>query len=349
MGDTTRFWIGASTLGTLGSAAQGIRPLDVAADGSTQLGDAIDVGENPQYVAASSDGTLGIVHEAATGRVSTWRGTHGESAANTTSLVPHGRPGAASGDPCHLTFDPTGRWLIAANYSGGALTLHPVEADAAADAIATASFDGTGPNTERQQSSHLHQAVVDTARRRVLGPDLGADRVRVVSLAAPRSLPHDATADIVVHPGAGPRHLVITGDLAIVANELDRTASVLDLEAGVEAAWFSVGDDVEPRGLGVSAIRLTSTGIVLIGDRDAGAVRALRLDADAQTLELVATVTTGGEHPRDLQITRDERHVLVADQQSDSIAVIALDDTGIPTRVVETLSTPAPTCLCRVG
>ena len=34
--ETTRFWVGASTAGALGSAARGIRPLDVAADGSAK-------------------------------------------------------------------------------------------------------------------------------------------------------------------------------------------------------------------------------------------------------------------------------------------------------------------------
>ena len=49
--ETTRFWVGASTLGALGSPARGIRPLDVAADGSTTLGEPVDVGPNPMYLA----------------------------------------------------------------------------------------------------------------------------------------------------------------------------------------------------------------------------------------------------------------------------------------------------------
>jgi 6-phosphogluconolactonase len=182
----------------------------------------------------------------------------------------------------------------------------------------------------------------------LLVPDLGTDRVRVLDLdTIPTTLDHDDTADIVLHPGAGPRHLVVTGDLAVTANELDRTASVLDLVEGREVAWSPVGDDVESRGLGCSAIRLTRGGIVLIGDRDADAIRALRFDREARMLELLATVPTGGRHPRDLHVTHDERFALVADQGSDSIAVIALDD-GVPTGVVATLETPAPACLARV-
>lgn len=341
--DRTRFWVGASTLGALGSPARGIRPLEIDGDGRATIGDAVDVGPNPMFLAVSpATGVLGVVHELADGLVSTWT-IEGDT------VAPFGRPGATgAADPCHLAFAESGDLLFAANYSGSRLSVHPVGPDVAADAALTVDFSGTGPDASRQQAPHPHQAVIDSARGRLLVPDLGADRVRVLDLAGlPAALDHDAAADIVLHAGAGPRHLVVAGDVAITANELDRTASILDLVEGREVDWFPIGDDVEPRGLGCSALRLTRTGTVLIGDRDADALRALRFDAASRTLELVATMPTGGGHPRDLELTHDERFVLVADQGSDSIAVIALDG-GIPTEVVATLGTPAPACLARM-
>ncbi|KRC59041.1 hypothetical protein ASE14_14680 [Agromyces sp. Root81] len=346
MGESTgtRFWVGASTLGVLGTAARGIRPLDVAADGATTLGDPVDVGPNPMFLAVSpATGVLGIVHELAEGLVSTWT-IEGDL------VVPFGRPGATgAADPCHLAFDEAGELVFAANYSGARLSVHHAAPDAPADVVLAADFTGTGPNAERQESSHPHQAVVDTARNELLVPDLGADRVRGLSFdELPARLDHDDARDIELHAGAGPRHLVIAGDLAITANELDRTASIIDLAERREVAWCSIGDDVEPRGLGCSAIRLTRGGIVLIGDRDADALRGLRFDPEARTLELVATVATGGRHPRDLELTHDERFALVADQGSDSIAVIALDADGAPASVVGVVETPAPACLARL-
>lgn len=340
---TTRFWVGASTLGALGSPARGIRPLDIDRDGRATLGDPVDVGPNPMFLAVSpATGVLGVAHELPGGLVSTWT-IEGDT------VAPFGRSGATgAADPCHLAFAESGDLLFAANYSGGRLSVHPVGPDVAADAALAVDFTGTGPNAARQQSPHPHQAVVDSARGRLLVPDLGTDRVRVLALdTIPTALEHDDATDIVLHAGAGPRHLVITGDLAVTANELDRTASVLDLVEGREVAWFPIGDDVANRGLGCSAIRLTRGGIVLIGDRDADAVRAFSFDAVARSLEPVATVPTGGSHPRDLELTHDERFALVADQESDSIAVIALDG-GVPTRAVATLETPAPACLARM-
>lgn len=343
-GDGTRFWVGASTAGALGSPARGIRPLDVAADGTTTLGDPVEVGENPMYLAVAPTGVLGIVHELAEGRVSTWT-------VDGDAVRAFGGSGTTdAGDPCHLAFDGTGEWAFAANYSGGRVTAHRVRADAAADAVLSAAFSGSGPDASRQESPHPHQVVLDAARSRLLVPDLGSDRIRVIGLdTLPGALGRadgDA-ADIVVHAGAGPRHLVVLGDLAVVANELDRTAAVIDLVAGVEVASFPVDDRVAPRGLGLSAIRATRAGTLLIGDRDADALVALRFDADARTLERVGSVATGGRHPRDLHVTHDERFALVADQASDSIAVVALES-GVPTRVVSTITTPAPGCLARL-
>jgi len=340
---TTRFWVGASTVGALGSPAAGVRLLEVAGGGRAVLGDPVDVGENPMFLAISpANGVLGIVHELTDGRVSTWT-LEGDG------LAAFGRAGSASGDPCHLAFDESGELAFAANYSGGRVTVHHVSPDASGDAVLEVEFTGTGPNRERQESSHPHQAVLDSTRDRVLVPDLGADRVRVVGLAGlPERLGYDPSGDIAVHAGAGPRHLVVTGDLAITANELDRTASVIDLVEGRELGWFPIGPETPPRGLGCSAIRLTRGGIVLVGDRDADALRGMRLDREAKTLELVATVPTGGRHPRDLELTHDERFAVVADQGSDSIAIIALDEAGVPIEVAGTVETPAPGCLARV-
>lgn len=343
MAEGTHFWIGASTAGALGSAARGVRPLYVAPDGSAELGEPADVGPNPMFLDWSDEvGALAIVHEQADGLVSAWALADGE-------LRALDGPGRAAGDPCHLTVGPDGQWLFVANYSGARLTAHFLGQEGAGDAAITVEYTGSGPNAERQSAPHPHQAVVDAARGTLLVPDLGADRIHVHPLdAVPTSLA--AHRDIVIHAGAGPRHLVVSGRYAITANELDRTASIVDLVRGEELGWVPIGTDVAPRGLGCSAIRLTRTGVVLVGDRDADAVRALRFTADdgEPRLEPVATVATGGRHPRDLQLTHDERFLLVADQGSDSIALVALDARGVPTGVHDTIATEAPACVMRM-
>ncbi|WP_350349327.1 beta-propeller fold lactonase family protein [Agromyces sp. G08B096] len=339
MSGSTRFWIGASTVGALGSPARGIRPLDVAADGSAALGEPVDVGVNPMFLARRAEGAAAIVHELAEGLVSMWRIDEGG-----VSPVAGPTPTGAA-DPCHVAFSADGEFVVTANYSGGRVTAHR-----AADGrlVSSIAFAGSGPRADRQESPHPHQVTVDAARDRLLVPDLGADRVRVVRISADGTLSHDTGEDIALHAGAGPRHLAISGDLAVVANELDRTASVIDLSSDVEGATVPFGPEVEARGFGASAIRITRAGIVVIGDRDLDGVQTLRLDASARTLRHLGSLATGGVHPRDLELTADERFVVVADQGSDSVAVVELGASGAPVRVAATAATPAPACVLRL-
>ncbi|QAY73327.1 hypothetical protein ET445_08195 [Agromyces protaetiae] len=341
-GYAERFWIGASTAGVLGSAAAGIRPFEIAYNGDHWIGDPVDVGENPMFLAHRGDGLVAIVHELADGELTLHR-IDGE----TVTAV--GEPVAIGADPCHVDFTADGRAALAANYSGGSLAVRTVRDGGFGDAdVHTVVFAGRGPRDDRQLSPHAHQVVVDADRDRVLVVDLGADRVRVVHLDADGVPTHsDDDDEIVIHAGAGPRHLAISGEYAVVANELDRTLSVIDLELDEEIDVVPLGEGVEPRGFGASAIRITSGGIVLTGDRDLDGVQAHRLDPETGTLEHVGLVVTGGVHPRDLELTTDELHLLVADQGSDSIAIVSLDAEGAPVSVVATVSTPAPACIMR--
>ncbi|MDR5699734.1 lactonase family protein [Agromyces aerolatus] len=336
---TTRFWIGASTVGELGSPARGIRPLDVDADGSAVLGEPVDVGPNPMFLARDARGRLAIAHELDAGEISTWR-IEGDTL---HAVAPRSTTGSAG--PCHVAFDADGARIFAANYGGGRLSVHDAETG---ELLGAFDFEGDGPRFDRQESPHAHQAVVDGARSRLLVSDLGSDRIRVIRFAPTGEPTHEPADDLVLHAGAGPRHLVVVDDLAVVANELDRTASLVDLASGEELQRIPIGSEVMPRGLGASAIRLTRAGTILIGDRDLDGVQALRLDASRRSLSHVASLVTGGTHPRDLELTHDERHLIVADQASDSLAVVALDEQGVPTHVVSTLATPAPTCVARV-
>lgn len=69
----------------------------------------------------------------------------------------------------------------------------------------TYKLDQPGPNPERQDVPHPHQAILDPTARFILVPDLGADLVRVYQADA-GSLNLKPIAPLKVTPGAGPRH-----------------------------------------------------------------------------------------------------------------------------------------------
>ena len=86
----------------------------------------------------------------------------------------------------HLSIDPTGRWIVTANYSAGSVGVVPIEKDGTlgprSDLV---NLPGEpGPNRVEQASSHLHNVVFDPTSRFIAVCDKGLDRVFVFRLDA---------------------------------------------------------------------------------------------------------------------------------------------------------------------
>lgn len=129
--------------------------------------------------------------------------------------------------PCHLAVDPTGRFVLSANYSSGSVAVHPIGADGSlGEATQILQREGTGPNTERQEGPHAHQVTFDHAGEYAFDVDLGSDTVYASKLTEDGMLVE--MSRLSIHAGAGPRHLVFhpLAGAAYVINELDSTLTV---------------------------------------------------------------------------------------------------------------------------
>jgi 6-phosphogluconolactonase len=131
-------------------------------------------------------------------------------------------------NPVHLAIDPTGRWIITANYTAGSVGVVPIEKDGTlgprADLV---TLQGEpGPDRVRQAGSHPHDAVFDPSGRFLAVPDLGFDRIFVFRLdAANGKLAPNDPPFVATRKRAGPRHIAFHPKmpLAYVVNELDST------------------------------------------------------------------------------------------------------------------------------
>jgi 6-phosphogluconolactonase (cycloisomerase 2 family) len=131
-------------------------------------------------------------------------------------------------NPVHLSIDPTGRWIVTANYTAGSVGIVPIEKDGTlgprSDLVALKGEPG--PDTKRQASSHPHEAVFDPTGRFIAVPDLGFDRVNVFRLdAATGKLAPNDPAFVAARPGSGPRHIAFHPKMpfAYVVNEIGST------------------------------------------------------------------------------------------------------------------------------
>src|SRR5467141_1013976 len=84
-------------------------------------------------------------------------------------------------DPCYLSFDKTGKYVLVANYSSGTIAVFPILADGRlGEHTALAKDQGpAGPNKERQEAPHAHWIEAAAHNQFVYVADLGLDRVLI--------------------------------------------------------------------------------------------------------------------------------------------------------------------------
>jgi 6-phosphogluconolactonase len=288
-----RAYLGAASSAGQGSPASGITVLDV--DGASFTPVSTAETSDPMYLALSQDGSvLYSLAERAQGQVRAW-------SVDGDRLTALGEPQATGGGPCHLSIHPGGRYLLTASYGSGTLAVHPILDDGSlAPASDTVRHAGGGPNGERQEAAHAHMIVTDPGtgpgRGHVLAADLGTDTVYRYRLDEKNDTLKLAD-ELRTPPGTGPRHLVVQGQYAYVANELDSTVTVMDLSAGSVLSTVSTRPEGDDAASHPSAIRLSEDGRFLyVANRfvDEIAVRCACSSPSARLITRVSLASPSG-------------------------------------------------------
>lgn len=241
-----------------------------------------------------------------------------------TPKVLNRQPNKGSG-PCHLA--KVGDHLISANYGSGDVAVHPINPDGSlgqqTDLVA---HEGAAP--------HAHQIV--QVGEYVLAVDLGTDSIYTYTLAAGKlSLKHQAK----LAAGAGPRHLVVQGNYAYVADELGNTVTICGYGDGVLTPLSTT--PAAPVSGNYPGEILTDGRYVYVTNRGRNSIAIFRIDGAG--LELVGTPSCGGDWPRHAAFDPTGRLLFVANQKSDNIATFAVAD-GTLTQTGD-FGTPTPVCV----
>ena len=245
--------------------------------------------------------------------------------------------------PCHVAVTPDGRHLLAANYSGGSVSVHPLDGDGRpGPRTDLLRLSGEGPDRDRQEAAHAHMVSPDPDGAGVLIVDLGSDRVWHSVLDRARGLLAEPTPAAVTPPGTGPRHLRRLADgTLLVAGELSAELGWYRGEPRVRAgaAPASAADGADyPSELTVDG----DERFVYLANRGPNTITAFAWDGAAA--EPIAEVPTGGDWPRHLTLI--DGHLYVANERSHSVTAFRVDPaSGVPERRGEPLAEPSPTCI----
>ncbi|MEV8374370.1 lactonase family protein [Kribbella sp. NPDC056861] len=300
---------------------------------------------DPSFLTISADGRfLYATNELEAGRVSAF--AIADSGA--LEFLNHQPTGGAH--PCHLEIDPTGKFLLSANYSSGSVAIHPIKDNGSlGDPSQILQREGTGPNPDRQEGPHAHQVTFDPSGSFAFDIDLGTDSVYVSTLSADGRLAE--VSRLQVHPGAGPRHLVFHpgGHAAYLVNELDSTLTVLSHSEGKLAVVESVStrpDDAEGESFPAEVLVAPDGRFVYSSNRGDDTIAVFETGAEGLEAELIQTIGSGGTWPRHLAFSKDGTELYAANERSNTIAVFTVDQSsGALTATGTPLDWPKPVCV----
>jgi 6-phosphogluconolactonase len=270
---------------------------------------------------------------------------------STGALTPLSRQKTGGGEPCHLTINPSGRWLLVVNHEHGSVATFPVDADGVLRPRSDLrQHHGSGPGPT-QAGPHAHFVTFDPPRERVLVCDKGIDQVvryrldTEVGMLRPDDPPFGR-----LHAGAAPRHLAFhpSGRFAYVNGEADMTITAFSYPDFEELDVLpTVPDDANREGCSTAQIMVEPGGrFVYVSNRGHDSIAMFSIDQDDGRLTPRGNVPTRGRTPRNFNIDPTGTRMYVANQGSDTIVQFSIDQTsGALEPTGEVAEVGAPVCI----
>jgi 6-phosphogluconolactonase len=237
-------------------------------------------------------------------------------------------------DPCHLVVDPTGRFVIVANYTGGSIASFPIRSDGTLGPAATfIQHHGTSVNPARQEAAHAHDIALSNDNRYAIVCDLGMDKLMVYRFNAETGAltPNDPPF-AAVKPGSGPRHFVFDArnKHGYVIDELASTVIVFDWDEAHGALQEKQTVPTLPasfHGQNTAAeIAIDPSGHFLYGsNRGHDSIAAFRIDEGDGTLKPVGRYSTEGKTPRSFAIDPTGQWLLAANQDTNTVQIFRIN------------------------
>jgi len=265
------------------------------------------------------------------------------------------QPGGGK-EPCHLSIDPSGRYLLSAQYGGGSCTVFPIAADGSLKAKSSfhQHVGSSGINAKRQTAPHAHSINVDPSGRLAVVADLGKDQVVIYRFDDKTGVlsPNDPAA-LDTTPGGGPRHFVFHPNKPFAYVNLELTSQVTALWYDVDKGTFvplqtlsTLPDDFKGRS-SVAEIRITPDGrFVYVSNRGHDSIAIFAIDPATGKLSPRGHQNTHGKIPRNFNIDPSGRFMVVANQRSNNCAVFRIDPkTGSLSFTGSEITVPKPVCV----
>jgi 6-phosphogluconolactonase len=286
------------------------------------------------------------------------------------------------GCPCHIHYFKNAEgqsFTASACYETGNLLIHNINVEPTADVNFHEPLNiyhkGSSQHPSRQTHAHAHCTFFDIESNKLLVCDLGLDQVKVYSVQKNKENSkaenkNEFTAveeQIISLPaGSGPRHICFDKNYAygFIINELNGSITIIKHNA--EKKEYDIKGNFDVSGqlsgslnesvntstsidtdLGAAAIRVSADGrFVYTSMRSDNTIRLFAFDPIAEILNYIASYPTGGLTPREFTIDPTGKWLLVAHQDSDTIAIFNVNSYNGTLSLFNTVENiKSPVCL----
>lgn len=257
-------------------------------------------------------------------------------------------------NPCYVNVDKTGNWVIAGNYSSGNFSVLRSTNGMLSKAQQVVQHKGSGPDTARQKSPHVHGIFFNSDYSEIYVPDLGIDKVMAYRFdsktgkVSPAAFP-----SFNARAGGGPRHMAFhpNNKFFYLLEELSGQIDVLQKwnNGEIAAIQSTSALPLYYKGPAGSAdIHVSPNGKYLYASNrgQANTIIAFSIDQSNGQITRIGDLTSGGERPRNFNFDPTGKFLLVGNQASDEIAIFSIDpETGFPGDTGKRIAVGKPVCI----
>ncbi len=321
-------------VGGLGSEPVWAYDLDPTSGLLSPRATKFDAGMEPSYLALDPGRMTLYVANTANGDAGGVTALHINSDAS-LRLLNH-RQGTG-GSFVHLMVSPNGRYLSAASYGGGSVSMFPLNRDGSVgEELSSLEFGG---------DARAHSVTFDLTGSYEFVATNGLNRVQQLRVGLDGKLSLNSPASVATGPNSGPRHVALhpKGQLAFVVNELGSSVTPLrligngTLQMGTTVSSLPPGFTGENTG---AHVELSPNGhFAYVSNRGHDSIAIFAADQSDGTLTLLEHESTRGVMPRDFDVDPNGRFLVVANMADDALSVYAIEPDG----TLSPLGSPVPT------
>ena len=261
---------------------------------------------------------------------------------------------SGGGDPSYVSLDPSGHYLLVANFLGGSAAVFALRPDGSIGRrTAFIQHIGASLDPHDPRHAHAHSIRFDPSHRFVLLADLGLDKIFVYRLnpktgaLTPSDPPFASVA-----PGSGPRHTAFDPRGRYVY-AINQTANSIvrfgwNSDRGVLTQFETIStlpEGFKGENMGSEILMHPSGKFLYATNRGNNSVAVFSVQTDTGRLTLIQHISSDGKTPRNAEFDPTGKWLLVSNQDSNNAVVFRIDQsTGQLTQNGDPVTVPAPFC-----